>query len=276
MNPEHFETLSKILLSRSGLALTPDKTYLADVRLNPVAKRHGYKDAEELVAALGGFVSENVMNDVVEAMTTNESFFFRDEVPFDNFRDIMLPHFKKTRAAARRVRIWCAACSSGQEPYSLAMILDQLSNQYDGWRFEIVATDISQEMVTRAKSGEFTDFEVNRGLPAVYRNSYFREKEGKWIISPALRAKINFRVFNLLDDPTPLGRFDVVFCRNVLIYFEPATKAAVLERIVKLMPDDGFLSLGAAETVVGISDAFRLSEVGKALYRPKTSIKQAV
>ncbi len=276
MNPEHFEILSKFLLSRSGLALTPDKTYLAEVRLNPVAKRHGYADASELVASLGGFVSEQILNDVMEAMTTNESFFFRDDVPFENFREVMLPYLKTARAGMRRVRIWCAACSSGQEPYSIAMILDQLSNQYEGWLFEIVATDISAEMVTRAKSGEFSDFEVNRGLPASYRNSYFRENNGKWTISPALRTKIDFRVFNLLDDPAPLGRFDIVFCRNVLIYFEPDTKAAVLERIVKIMPDDGFLSLGAAETVVGISDAFRMSEIGKALYRPRTAIKQAV
>ena len=207
MIPEHFEILSKFLLSRSGLALTPDKTYLAEVRLNPVAKRHGFKDAKELVSALTGFVSEQILNDIMEAMTTNESFFFRDEVPFENFRDVMLPHFKKTRAAARRVRIWCAACSSGQEPYSLAMILDQLSNQFEGWLFEIVATDISQEMVARAKSGEFTDFEVNRGLPANYRNSYFREKNGKWVISPRASRQNRFSRLQSARRPCVLGPF---------------------------------------------------------------------
>ncbi len=276
MSPEHFEGLSRFLLSRSGLSLTPDKTYLAEVRLNPVAKKHGYANAEELVVALSGFVSEQILNDVMEAMTTNESFFFRDEVPFDNFRNLILPYFHKARAATRRLRIWCAACSSGQEPYSLAMILDQMSGMFDGWLIDIVATDISQEMVGRAKSGEFTDFEVNRGLPADFRRSYFREQGAKWVISPALRTKVDFRVFNLLDDLTPLGRFDMVFCRNVLIYFEPDTKAKVLDRISKLMPDDGFLSLGAAETVVGVSDSFRLAETGRGLYRPNVDMKCAV
>ncbi len=276
MSPEHFDGLSRFLLSRSGLSLTPDKTYLAEVRLTPVAKKHGYENVDELVAALSGFVSEQILNDVMEAMTTNESFFFRDEVPFDNFRKLILPYLHKARATSRRLRIWCAACSSGQEPYSLAMILDQMGAQFDGWLIDIVATDISQEMITRAKSGEFTDFEVNRGLPADLRRSYFREQGTKWVISPALRKRIDFRVFNLLDDLSPLGQFDLVFCRNVLIYFEPDTKATVLERIVKLMPDDGFLSLGAAETVIGVSDAFRLSDSGRGLYRPNTSMKRAV
>lgn len=276
MNPDQFEVLSRILMTRSGLSLTPDKIYLAEVRLNPVARKHGYADAKELVAALGGFVSEQILSDVTEAMTTNESFFFRDEVPFKNFQEVILPHLFKTRATKKSVRIWCAACSSGQEPYSLAMILDQLSSQYGDWRFDIVATDLSDDMVAKAKSGEYTDFEVNRGLPEKFRNSYFREQGTKWVISPALRSRIDFRKFNLLDDPTALGHFDVVFCRNVLIYFDPKTKAEVLSRIVKLMPDDGFLTLGAAETVIGISEAFQLSDVGRGLYRPNTEMKQAV
>ncbi len=275
MSPDQFNLLSELLLKSSGLYLTPDKTYLADVRLNPVAKQNGFEDADDLVASLGVFPKKELVSQITEAMTTNESFFFRDGAPFENFRDVIVPHMMKTRAASRRMRIWCAACSSGQEPYSLAMIIDDLGTQFDGWHIDIVATDISEEMLAKAKRGEYTDFEVNRGLPESFLQKYFERNNAHWTIKQEIRRKIDFRAFNLLDDPKELGLFDVVFCRNVLIYFEPDTKAAVLDRIVKLMPDDGFLTLGAAETVVGISESFLLSPVGKGLYRPNQKVRMA-
>lgn len=269
MSPETFEHLCRILKHRSGISITAEKLYLADVRLAPVARKHGFAGVDELAGALFHTTDEKLLVDVTDAMTTNESFFFRDSVPFDNFRNITLPYMIESRAATRRLRIWCAACSSGQEPYSLSMILHEHKAMLEGWNIDIMATDISRGMIERAKEGVFSEFEVKRGLPHDYRRRFFDEKEGqRWAVKDFLRPPITFQIFNLMEDPKPLGRFDIVFCRNVLIYFEPETKAQVLTRIRSVMPDDGFLTLGAAETVVGISDIFRLSTMGRGLYQP--------
>lgn len=272
MSPETFEHLCRILKHRSGISITAEKLYLADVRLAPVARKHGFDSVDTLAGALFHSTDEKLLIDVTDAMTTNESFFFRDTVPFDNFRKVSLPHMIDARAAARRLRIWCAACSSGQEPYSLSMILNEHKEKLAGWRIEIVATDISRGMVERAKDGSYTEFEVKRGLPESYLGRYFDEMPGqRWRVKDFLRPPISFKVFNLMEDPSPLGRFDIVFCRNVLIYFEPETKSQVFDRIRTVTAEDGFLTLGAAETVVGITDAFQLSTLGRGLYHPNPS-----
>jgi chemotaxis protein methyltransferase CheR len=257
MKPDDFQYLGRLLKERSGLTLGDDKGYLLENRLVPVARRHGLKDLDDLVASLRGGGGEALVRDVVEAMTTNESFFFRDKKPFDQFTSIVLPHLLKARAASRSFRIWSAACSSGQEPYSLAMILRENAAKLSGWRYEIVATDISREILAKAKAGIYSQFEVQRGLPISLLVKYFKQDGEKWQIDPSLRAMVQFRELNLLEDMRALGTFDVIFCRNVLIYFDQTTKGRVLARMAQVMADDGFLYLGGAETVLGITDRFQ-------------------
>ncbi len=257
MKPADFEFMAAMLKSESGLVIGTDKIYLLESRLMPVARKKGMKDLEDLIANLRSRRDPRLLKDVTEAMTTNESFFFRDIKPFDLFRDVILPQMIEARAAKKSLRIWCAAASSGQEPYSLAMIVKEASARMAGWRIEIVGTDISTEMLEKAKAGIYSQFEVQRGLPIQMLVKYFKKDEESWRIDPALRAMVQFREFNLLRDLKALGQFDVVFCRNVLIYFDQATKGQVLEGISRQMPSDGVLFLGGAETVLGISDRFK-------------------
>ncbi len=257
MKPTDFEFMAALLKSESGLVIGPDKVYLLESRLMPVARKKGLKDLEELIASLRNRRDPRLLKEVTEAMTTNESFFFRDIKPFDLFRDTVLPQVVEARAAKKSLRIWCAAASSGQEPYSLAMIVKEASAKVPGWRIEIVGTDISTEMLEKAKAGLYSQFEVQRGLPIQMLVRYFKKEEDSWRIDPALRAMVQYREFNLLHDLKALGQFDVVFCRNVLIYFDQPTKAKVLEGISRQMPNDGVLFLGGAETVLGISDRFK-------------------
>ena len=257
MNQVDFDFISGLIKAGSGLVLTIEKAYLLESRLIPVARKHGLENLEGLIAAIRRAPKGPLMAEVIEAMTTNESFFFRDGKPFDLFRGTFLPEIVKRRAASKSLRIWCAAASTGQEPYSLAMLLNEEAKQLEGWNYQILGTDISEEVLERAKSGIYTHFEVQRGL-AIQRLIKFFDKQGElWQVKPELRKVVQYRKFNLLDDPRPLGQFDVVFCRNVLIYFDPETKSRVLAGIAKVMDKDGILFLGAAETVLGISDAFR-------------------
>ena len=209
----------------------------------------------------------------VEAMTTNESFFFRDTKPFDQFKQICLPALLKARAAQKTIRIWSAACSSGQEAYSLAMILSEMGSQLAGWKIDIIGTDLSQEILTRAKDGMYSQFEVQRGLPITLLVKYFQQTGDRWKLSDTIRNKVQYREWNLLSDPAPLGKFDIVYCRNVLIYFDQPTKSKVLAGIAKQMPDDGYLFLGGAETVLGISDKFQLLPGQRGIYGLTGGIK---
>jgi len=257
LRPDDFDYVAKLLKDRSGLVMSRDKGYLLESRLMPIVRRRGMKGLEDLVVAMRSGRDEPLVREVTEAMTTNESFFFRDNKPFDQFKEMVLPQLLQTRAAKKSFRIWSAACSSGQEAYSLAMILKEESARLAGWRMEIVGTDISTEMLEKAKAGVYSQFEVQRGLPIQMLVKYFKKKDEMWQIDPAIRAMVQYREFNLLHDLKALGQFDVVFCRNVLIYFDQPTKGKVLEGIAKQMPDDGILYLGGAETVLGISDAFK-------------------
>ena len=256
MKPEDFAYVAKMLKERSGLIVTQDKAYLLESRLTPIARKRGLQGLDDLLRMLptGG---EALQKEVTEAMTTNESFFFRDIKPFDQFKALVLPQLLKTRAAKKSFRIWSAACSSGQEAYSLAMILKEESAKLAGWKIEIVGTDISIEMLEKAKAGVYTQFEVQRGLPVQLMVKYFKKNNETWQIDPAIRQMVQYREYNLLNDLKPLGQFDVVFCRNVLIYFDQPTKSKVLENISRIVPNDGLLYLGGAETVLGISDKFK-------------------
>jgi chemotaxis protein methyltransferase CheR len=274
MNPADFDLLSRLVKDRSGLMLTPDKSYLLESRLLPVARKHDVKSVADLAAVMRTRPSTELVREVVEAMTTNESFFFRDIKPFDQFRNFVLPTLLAARAGRRQIRIWSAACSSGQEPYTLAMILCEEHAKLAGWSVEIVATDLSTEILDRAQSGLYTQFEVQRGLPIQMLVKYFKQEGDRWQVTPAIRSMVRYRTFNLLDDPAPLGQFDVIFCRNVLIYFDQPTKSKVLDRMSRLMPSDGFLYLGGAETVLGITDKFQTVVDNRGIYRPAAPAPQ--
>jgi len=207
---------------------------------------------------------------VVEAMTTNESFFFRDKLPFENFREVLMPALLQARAQERQIRIWCAAAATGQEPYSLAMALKEMGPKLAGWTIEIFATDISSATLEKAKTGLYSQFEVQRGLPIQMLVKYFTQVGDLWQISPELRGMVTYRHFNLLQDFAGFGVFDVVFCRNVLIYFDQDTKIAVLNRLAKAVRGDGYLMLGAAETVVGLTTSFRPMPDHRGVYVPGT------
>ena len=267
MKPDDFGFLAALLKRQSGLVLSPDKMYLVESRLLPITRKHGMESLAALAVALRASPETGqLVKEVVDAMTTNESFFFRDIKPFDQFKQLVLPRLMQGRATTKKIRIWSAACSSGQEPYTLAMILREEGAKLAGWRFEIMATDISNEMLEKSKAGFYSQFEVQRGLPVQYLVKYFAQMGDKWKIEPSLREIIQFREFNLLNDPAPLGAFDVVFCRNVLIYFDNDTKRQILDRISRIMPADGFLYLGGAETVLGISDKFQAYPSERGVY----------
>jgi chemotaxis protein methyltransferase CheR len=266
VTPQDYDYLRKLLKERSGLVLGAEKQYLAESRLLPVARRHALGGLGDLVAGLKRASASKLSVEVVEAMTTNESFFFRDKIPFEHFRDTIMPALMVARAREKRIRIWCSACATGQEPYSLAMGLKGLGAKLAGWRIDILATDISTEVLEKAKAGIYSQFEVQRGLPIQLLVKFFSQVGETWQIAPEIRAMVQFRPLNLLNDFSPLGLFDLVFCRNVLIYFDQPTKTDVLNRLARQMPGDGFLVLGAAETVLGLTEAFKPLSEKRGLY----------
>jgi chemotaxis protein methyltransferase CheR len=266
MTPLDYDYLRKLLKERSGLVLSVDKQYLVESRLLPVARKAGCTGLSELVQSLRQPKAERLIIDVVQAMMTNESFFFRDKLPFDHFRDTIMPALLAARSDQRRIRIWCAAASSGQEPYSLAMALKEMGNATAGWRIEILATDLSSEVLDKAEAGIYSQFEVQRGLPIQLLIKHFTQIGESWQIAPDIRAMVQYRPLNLLSDFSHLGPFDLVFCRNVLIYFDQETKIGVLNRIARIIERDGYLALGAAETVVGLTDHFRPVPDRRGLY----------
>lgn len=267
MTPTEYDYLRSFLKTRSGLVLTNEKQYLIESRLMPVARKAGLPSISALVAKVKEPGASALQEAVVEAMTTNESFFFRDKTPFEHFTGTMLPHMLQNRARERKIRIWCAAASTGQEPYTLAMCLKDAEAKLAGWKVEILGTDLSNEVLEKARAGIYSQFEVQRGLPINHLLKYFRQTGDLWQISSELRSMVQYRRLNLLENFSSLGQFDIVFCRNVLIYFDNETKIDVLNRIRRLLPDDGFLVLGAAETVVGLTDAFRPMQDRRGLYQ---------
>ena len=267
MNTADFEFVATMLRQSSGLFLAPDKGYLIESRLAPVAKKHRCNSIDELIGRLRIARHERLVRDVVEAMTTNESFFFRDVKPFEAFKQKVLPELMSRRATSRSLRIWCAAASTGQEPYSLAMILHEEASTLAGWKVDILATDISTEVLAKASAGIYTQLEVQRGLSIQQLVAHFDKKDMHWQLKPELRGKVLFRPFNLLDNPKPLGLFDMVYCRNVLIYFDQATKLRVLDSIASVMSGDGILVLGGAETVFGVTKSFAAWNDQHGLYR---------
>jgi chemotaxis protein methyltransferase CheR len=256
MKPTDFDFIAAMVRERSGLVLSADKTYLVESRLAPLARRDGFPSIDELVTAIKVRRDSNLIDAVVDAMTTNETFFFRDKSPFDIFEQTILPELV-ARKRGGTIRVWCAAASTGQEPYSLAMVADAMGARMGGCKLEILGTDISERCLEKAKAGIYTQFEVQRGLPVQMLLKHFKKDGDAWKIDDRLKANIRFRPMNLLDDFRGLGRFDVIFCRNVLIYFDAQTKKQVLERMSSQTEGPGYLLLGAAETVLGVTDTFK-------------------
>jgi chemotaxis protein methyltransferase CheR len=259
MNQDDLEYLAHMLRRRSGLALGQPKADHVESRLAPVMRRFGFRDVASLVVELR-HGRDALARAVTEAMTTNESSFFRDRTAYDHFRDTIVPELMKRRVATRRLRIWSAACAAGQEPYSIAMLLDEMKLRAQGWTVDIVATDISSEMIERAEQGLYSHFDVQRGLPIRRLVENFAQEGQNWRISEALRRMVSFRPFNLLDSFGWLDDVDVAFCRNVLMYFDQRTKAAVLDKIAEVLASDGYLVLSPVETPQGVSSEFEAAD----------------
>lgn len=268
MTAPDFDHFCQLIRNRSGLVLTPEKAYLVTSRLTPVARAEGLAGVPELLAKLRASPMDSLVTRCVEAMATHESFFFRDGAPFDQLARQVLPDLIEARRAVKSLRILCAACSSGQEPYSIAMLLQEMAARVAGWKLEIVATDMSEAILRKARSGLYSDFEVRRGLTEERRKRWFSQDGACWRVSPALQQVVTFRSHNLLHGSASLGGFDIIFCRNVLIYFDVEQKRRVLGELRRVLTDDGYLFLGSAETVIGVSNAFELAPGARGLYRP--------
>jgi chemotaxis protein methyltransferase CheR len=249
MNADGFASIAALVKARSGIVLTPDKEYMLETRVAPLLKHEDIASLDMLALKLRDPRAEALARAVTEALTTNESSFFRDGKPFDHLKRL-LPRLMATRPPGHKLRVWSAACSTGQEAYSVAMILAELGIK----GAEILGTDLSRGVVERAREGGFTQFEVQRGLPVQMLVKYFRQEAGKWRVQPVLQEMVRFEERNLLADHRTLGRFDIVFCRNVLIYFDPQTKGRVLNALAAQMQADGVMYLGGAETVLGLTD----------------------
>ena len=263
-----FETFAALLKARSGLAIGPDKAYLLEARLAALLRRLDLGSLDALAARLRLPAQDALAAEVVEAMTTNESFFFRDDKPFAHFRAHALPRLCAARPAGLGLRIWSAAAATGQEAYSIAMLIAEHRATLAGRPVTIIGTDIARAPLERARAGLYTQFEVQRGLPMTMLVRHFRKEAAGFRVRDELRTAVEFREFNLLGDLRPLGRFDVVFCRNVLIYFDAPTKTRVLAAIAAQMPPDGILYLGGAETLFGITDRFATIPGEPGAYRP--------
>jgi chemotaxis protein methyltransferase CheR len=272
MNSSDFEYYEKMLYKESGLVITPDKSYLLDSRLSPVARKWSFDNIEAMTAKLRSPASDpNIKKDVVEAMTTNETSFFRDMKPFKNFEDIVIPHLLKTKPAGSTVRIWSAACSSGQEPYSLAMCIKENESKLNGLKFDIWATDLSDEILDTAKRAKYSQFEVQRGMPVQLLVKYFKQDGDSWYLNDDIKNMVRFAKFNLLDPFMMPVTFDLVMCRNVLIYFDQQTKTTILEKISSKIAPHSFVMLGGAETVFGLTEKLKPLAGHRGIYAPENS-----
>lgn len=268
MTPLDYDYLRKLVRTHSGLSLGSEKKYLIESRLLPVARRANLDGISALVSKLRIGNADTLVTEVVDAMATKETFFFRDKVPFEQLRNIVVPELIRSRAARKRIRIWCAACSTGQESYSVAMAVKEMADALSGWKVDVVATDLSNEALDRARAGVYSQFEVQRGLPIGMLIKYFTQVGEMWEISPVIRDMVRHQRINLLEDFGRLGMFDLVFCRNVLIYLDQETKAEILTRLARSIDNGGHLVLGAAETVVGLTDAWRPHPEHRGLFTP--------
>ena len=274
-SPDDLDAFRRLVLDRSGLILSADKDYLLKSRLEPIARAEGFAEVAAMLRQVRLAPGSRLAQRCIDGMATHESFFFRDNTPFDQLRETILPQLHAARSQTKTLRIWSAACSSGQEPYSLAMLLQEERARFGDWKIESLATDFSHPILERARTGLYSDFEVRRGL-SDQRQARFLVREGEaFRIAPEVRAMVQFRHHNLLDGMATLGRFDLIFCRNVLIYFDPTTKARTLDAITACMNPDASLVLGSAETVVGLAGAFEPTPGLRGVFRVKSAQRAA-
>jgi chemotaxis protein methyltransferase CheR len=274
LSPTDLAFVANLVRRESSIVLGPDKEYLIEARLLPVARATGAANVGDLVARFQRTPDPQVRQRVVEALTTNETSWFRDREPFKALTETVLPDLVQARGASRRLRVWSAACSSGQEPYSLSIELQR--SLPAGWGYEILGTDISTEMLERARKGEYSQVEVNRGLPAQLLLEHFERMGTCWRIAPALRRAVSFQQLNLAGQLPAMAPFDVVFLRNVLIYFDVETKRSVLRSVAKLLRPDGWLFLGGAETTIGVDDNYVRVKAGRtSAYRLRAGVPLA-
>lgn len=264
------EAFRRLVLERSGLTLTADKDYLLRARLEPIVRSETFGDLSMLLRQVRVAPGSELARRCIDAMATHESFFFRDNTPFDQLRDVLFPELVKSRVGTKTLRIWSAACSSGQEPYSLAMLLRELPALFADWTIRILATDFSAPILERARAGLYSDFEIRRGLSPERQARWLVREGAAFRIKPEIRSMVEFRQHNLLDGTGMLGRFDLILCRNVLIYFDPITKARTLESLASALEPDAALILGSAETVVGLDGAFEPREGLRGVFQVKS------
>ena len=254
MTPESVELVRAVVHGRSGAVLDAAKTYLIESRLAPVVRREGFNTIEDLVVAMRANREERLLWAVTEALTSSETAFFRDRAPFQVFREEILPQLAMAREG-QPIKVWSAACSTGQEPYSLAMIVDDERSKFPNAKVELFGSDLSERCLEKAQSGLYTQFEVQRGLPIRMLVRHFEKAEEMWLLSPRLRQMVRWRRINLLADLRTLGQFDVIFCRNVTAGLDAATRHRVLEQLARALPPDGYLVLGLDETVGEATEA---------------------
>lgn len=256
-----FNYIRELVLDRSAIVIENGKEYLVESRIGPVAKNEGFDSIKQLVESLRNNSNNGLQDKVVEALTTNETSFFRDIHPFETFKNIILPDLLKTRKAVREISIWCGASSSGQEPYSIAMLIRENFPLLIDWKLNFIASDISNEMLDRCRSGEFSQLEVNRGLSAPLLIKYFQKNGVKWSIKKELRAMIDFQQINLVKPLPYFPKMDIIFMRNVLIYFDVEMKKRILKQIRSILQPDGVLFLGAAESTLNLDESFDRMDV---------------
>jgi chemotaxis protein methyltransferase CheR len=275
MDPSTFDRIRSLVRERAAIVLEPGKEYLVETRLDEVAKSHGLKSIDELGRALDRGSSQ-LVSDVVEAMTTNETSFFRDLYPFVAMKETILPELIQRRSATKTLEIWCAACSTGQEPYSIAMTIREHFPELASWTIRILGTDISKQVLARAKAARYRQLEVNRGLAAPQLVRFFQRAGLEWELKPEVARMVRFDALNFVEPWPALPRFDIVFLRNVLIYFDVATKRAILERARGVLAEDGYLFLGGAETMPGEDlayDRLPIPRAGAYAARPKNAAR---
>jgi chemotaxis protein methyltransferase CheR len=269
LGPTDIDYVRELVRKRSAIVLTDDKRYLLETRLIALARREGYESVDLLVQRLRGGAN-GLQEKVIDAMTTNETSFFRDTHPFEAIRNLILPELMKRRVARKRIDVWCAASSTGQEPYSLAMLVRDHFPSLLNWEFRILATDLSTEVLARARAGRFREVEVGRGLPPELLRKHFRSVQGEWEISPEVRRMVEFRQLNLIEPFPSMPPPDLVLIRNVLIYFDVATKRDIFRRIRRIMAPDGYMLLGGSETTLQVDDGFERIQADKVpIYRRK-------
>ncbi len=264
MRSEVFRFFADLVTKNSGIEIKPEKTYLLESRLKELARARGLRDVEDLYQEASRKLTPQLRDEIIDAMTTNETYFFRDQHPFEALRKVVIPELKKLRQKEKTLKIWSAASSTGQEAYSIAMLIHEYFPELLSWRISILGTDISQEALKKAQQGAYSQIEVNRGLPVTFLVKYFKQNGARWVVNEKVRRLVTFRKMNLLDPfPPGFGPFDLVLCRYVLIYFSSDVKKKVLEKIAKVMKPKGYLFLGATENPLGLPKGFVRKVIGR-------------